>query len=266
MRTRLLRGRVFSGLDTPDSPKVAIVNQSMARQSWPHSSAIGKGFRWGGRPFQVAGIVEDVHAKAIDQPVKPAIYFSAWQMETHTLSSGVFLMRTSRSVPLAELIPALRRTVGSVDGAVPILGFSTLHQIVDSSLATRRASLLLAGSFALLALTLALAGIYSLFSQSIAQRTREIGVRLALGAQPAGIRRLVLTEAARLIAWGLAAGTLLATLTARFLASFLFAVSLSDPTPYLISILGLLAVALLGIYAPARRASRVDPLNSLRED
>jgi predicted lysophospholipase L1 biosynthesis ABC-type transport system permease subunit len=238
----------------------------MGRQYWPHSDPIGKGFRWGGRPFQVVGIVEDIHVKAIDEPVGPAIYFSAFQMETHTLSSGVFLMRTRKGFQPSELVPAVRKAIWSIDPAVPILGFTDLQEVVSSSLATRRASLVLAAAFALVALILALAGIYSVFSQAVSQRTREIGLRLALGAQPHGIRRQLRSEGIRLMSWGITAGALFSLLAVRFLSNLLFGVRPLDPESYLASVLAVLGIALLGIEAPARRASHVDPLLALRDE
>lgn len=266
MGTRILRGRTFSVRDTPHSPAVALVNDTMARRYWPHTDPKGKVFRWAGRPFQVIGVVEDLHATAIDQPVGPMVYFDAYQMENHVLSSGIFLIRTVRQANRAAVSAQARKAIWSVDPAIPVLGISTLHEIVSSSLATRRASLLLAIGFAAIACLLAIAGIYSVFSQSVSQRVREIGIRLALGAEPREIRIHIIWGGLRVILWGALAGGLLALLSARLLASILFGISASDPTPYVASGGVMMAAALAGMYAPAHRAARVDPLIAMRAE
>lgn len=266
MGTRLLSGRTFSDRDTPQSVKVALINDSMARRYWRHSDPIGKVFYWAGRRFEVIGVVQDVHVTAIDQPVGPAVYFDAFQMENHVLSSAVFILRTSTELNISAESAQVRKSIWSIDPALPILEITTLHEVVSSSLATRRAALVIAAGFALLACLLAVAGIYSVFSQNVTQRVREIGVRLALGAQPAAIRNEILRQGIRLITYSSIVGLLLSLSSVRLLSTILFGVRASDPVPYLTSALGLLGVALLGLYAPARRASRVDPLLALRSE
>jgi putative ABC transport system permease protein len=266
MGTRILRGRTFSDRDNPHSPAVALMNETMARRYWPHADPAGKAFRWAGRRFQVIGVVEDLHSTAIDQPVGPMVYFDAYQMENHVLASGVFLIRTAPTANLANISAQARRAIWSVDPAIPILGIGTLHEVVSSSLATRRASLLLAFGFAAIACLLAIFGIYSVASQSVSQRVREIGIRLALGAQPREIQADILAAGLRLLLWGALAGGLLSVLSARLLSSILFGVSASDSAPYIASAAVMMAAAVAGLYAPARRASRVDPLIAMRAE
>ena len=264
MRIRLLSGRTFSAHDTPQSPMTAVINESMARRYWPGQDPVGKGFKWGGRHITVIGLVADIHVEALDQPVGPEIYNCIYQMESGATTSGVFVIRLrGRQAPM-RLAAAAQKTIWSVDHGLPVLGFTTLHQVVSMSLMTRRMSLTLVGAFALLAILLALIGIYGVLSHGVLQRTREIGIRLALGARPREIGRLVLTEGIRMTALGMAAGFALAALAGALISKLLFGVHTLDPLSYAAGAAIIVLVALLASYLPARRASRIDPATTLR--
>ncbi len=264
MRIPILRGRTFSGLETPQSPLLAIVNESMARQYWGNNDPVGKGLKWGGRHLTVIGVAGDVHVEALDKPLGPEIYNSVFQIESGATTSGVFVIRTSGKQDPIRLAAAAQSTIWSVDRGLPILGFSTLHQVVSASLGMRRASLSLAGDLALLALILSLIGIYGVLSYAVTQRTQEMGLRLAIGARPIEISRLVLGEGARLAGWGIIVGLAVSAITSAFLSKLLFGVRALDPISYFAGVAVFLAVSLLASYLPARRASRVDPVVALR--
>jgi len=259
----LLSGRTFPDVDTPLSPLAAVVNQSMAQQYWPHEDPIGKGFQWGGRHLTVVGVAGDVHVEELDKPIGPTIYSSIYQIESGATTSAVFLIRTHNEDPM-RLASAAQNVIWSVDRGLPIVGVGTLRQVVSTSLAIRRLSLALVGTFALLALVLSLIGIYGVLSNAVAQRIQEMGVRLALGAKPIEITRLIVGEGVRLTGWGIALGVAGGALSSTFLSKLLFGVPAFDLLTFAAGAVMLLGAALLASYLPARRASRVDPMTALR--
>lgn len=264
MMIPLLRGRTFSDADTVASPLAAVVNQTMARQYWPKENPIGKGFKWGGRHLTVIGVVGDVHVEALDKPIAPTVYNSVYQIESGASTSGVFIMRTHAGPDPMRLAASAQNVIWSVDRGLPILGFSTLEQVVSASLAIRRVSLILVGSFAVIALLLSVIGVYGVLSYAVARRTQEMGLRFALGARPIEIQRLVVGEGARLAGWGILFGIAGGALAARYISKLLFGVRALDPVSFVAGVVLLFAVALLASYIPARRASRVDPMVALR--
>jgi predicted permease len=259
----LLSGRTFSDVDTPLSPLAAVVNQSMAKQFWPHEDPIGKGFQWGGRRLTVIGVAGDVHVEELDKPIAPTIYNSVYQIESGATTSAVFVVRTHSEDPV-RLASAAQKAIWSVDRGLPIVGIGTLRQVVSTSLAIRRLSLALVGTFALLALVLSLIGVYGVLSHAVAQRTQEMGVRLALGARPIEITGLIIGEGVRLTISGIVLGVAGGALASAFLSKLLFGVPAFDPVSFAAGAAMLLAAALLASYLPARRASRVDPITALR--
>ncbi|MBV9502927.1 MAG: ABC transporter permease [Acidobacteriaceae bacterium] len=266
MRIPLLRGRSFTDRDAPHSPLAAVINESMAREYWHDDDPVGKGFKWGGRHLTVIGVAGDIHAEALDKPIGPAIYNSLYQVESGATTSGVFVLRMRGGNDPMRLAAAAQNEIWSVDHALPILGFSTLHQVVSASLATRRASLSLAADFALLALVLSLIGVYGVLSHSVTQRTREMGLRMAMGARPIENIKLVMGEGARLTVWGIVVGLGAAGIASASVSKLLFGVRTLDPISYFAGAALLLAVSLAASYLPARRASRVDPMTALREE
>jgi putative ABC transport system permease protein len=265
MGISLLSGRTFSNLDTPRSPLAAIVNQSMASQFWPREDPIGKGFEWGGRHLTVIGVVADVHIEGLDKPVAPNVYNSVYQIESGATISAVFLIRTRGEDPM-RLAAVAQNILWSVDRGLPILGFGTLRQVVSTSLGIRGLSLMLVGTFALLALLLSLIGIYGVLSHAVARRTQEMGVRLALGAKPIEITGLIVSEGVRLTVWGILLGLAGAAMATALLSKFLFGIPAFDPVSFAAGAVMLLGVAFLASYLPARRASRIDPMTALRSE
>jgi putative ABC transport system permease protein len=261
----LLSGRTFSDADTPlTATAAAIVNQSLARQFWPDQNAVGKGLKWGARRLTVIGVAGDIRIEGLDKPIRPTVYNSVYQVESGATTSGVFILRMRGTQDPMRIAGAARGAIQSVDGGLPVLGFSTLHQVVSASLAIRRASLALAGAFAFLAVVLSLIGVYSVLAHAIRQRTQEIGVRLALGATPVEIAGLVVVEGLRLTVWGIVAGSAGGVAAGRLMSKLLFGVRALDPVSFLGGVATILAVALLASYLPARRAARVDPMIALR--
>jgi putative ABC transport system permease protein len=264
MEIPLLSGRTFSNVDTSLSPLSAVVNQSMAKQFWPKEDPVGKGFKWGGRHLTVIGVVGNVHVEALDKPVAPTVYNSVYQVESGATTSAVFVLRTRGEQDPMRLAAPAQGVIWSVDRGLPILGFSTIHQVVSKSLAIRRASLALGGSFALLALVLSLIGVYGVLSHAVTQRTQEMGLRLALGARPIEITGLVVIEGIRLTAGGIILGVAGGAIAGTFMSKLLYGVPVLDPVSFAGGAMMLLVVSLLASYLPARRASRVDPMVALR--
>jgi predicted permease len=262
----LTAGRTFADSDTAQAPGVAVINQSMARQYWPAGDAVGKGFRWSNRHLTVIGVAGDIHVDAMDKPVGPMVYNPVYQVESGATTSGVFLLRARDEQQARQLARSAEAAVRAVDSGVPVLGSGTLHGVVAASLQIRQASVTLAGGFAAAAVLLALIGVYGVLSQAVAQRTREMGVRLALGARPQEIARLVVGEGVRLAAGGIAIGLAGAAVAGAFLSKLLFGIHVLDPLSYAAGITVLLAVSAAASYIPARRAARVDPALTLRED
>ncbi|HSU59378.1 MAG TPA: ABC transporter permease [Bryobacteraceae bacterium] len=263
MKIPLLRGRTFSVTDTASSPFAAVVSQTMASEYWPKEDPLGKRFKWGGRHLTVIGVVGDVHVEALDKPMTPATYTSVYQIESGPSTSAVFLIRTHESDSM-RLAASAREAIWSVDRGLPIMDFSTLQQVVSSSLAIRRASLMLVGSFGVIALLLSLIGIYGLLSYAVTQRMQEMGLRFALGARPIEIQRLVVSEGARLAGWGILFGVAAGAFAAQYISKLLFGVRALDPVSFVAGVSLLFAVALLASYIPARRATKVDPMTALR--
>lgn len=264
MGIRLLSGRTFSELDTPQAPLTAVVNETMARQYWPHQSPLGKGYEWGGRHLTVIGVVADIHLEGLDKPVIPTTYNSIYQLESGATTSAVFIIRTNAGLdPLRLVVPA-RSQIWSVDHGLPIIGFSTLHQVVSTSLAIRRLSVSLVGCFALLAMCLSLIGIYGVLSQAVTQRTAEMGVRLAVGAKPTEIMALVVGDGLKLVLTGIVIGTAIGVIAAESVSKLLFSVPALDPVSFGIAVVLLFVVSGLASYLPARRASHIDPMVALR--
>jgi len=261
----LLRGRSFTSADTPQAPTAAIVNESMARRFWPHGDAVGKRMVWGGRLLTVVGVAADVHIIALDAAVNPTVYNSVYQVQSGATSSAVFIVRSRGGDP-ASLAPAVREAIWSVDRGVPVFDIRTMDQIVSRSLTTRQFAVALLSAFAVLALALAVTGLYGVLSYAVHQRTAELGVRFALGATPGEVVRLVLGEGLRLTAIGVVAGALLGAAAARAMSSLLFGIRSFDLASFTVAAAVLMAVALLASYIPARRASRVDPMVALRNE
>ena len=259
----LRRGRTFGVEDNPQSPVSAIVNESMARRFWPKDDALGKRLMWGGRKLTIVGIVGDVHVESLDSAINPTIYTPVYQVESGATTSAVFIVRTRMSDP-GPLAAAVRDTIWSVDRDIPVFDIRRMSDIVARSLGTRQFAVVMLSSFAVLALGLAILGLYGVLSHAVAQRTSELGVRLALGATPARVLGLVLGDGLRLTLIGIAIGGFLGAAVARAMSGFLFGIGAFDPVSFAGAVGLLLFVALLASFVPARRAARVDPMVALR--
>jgi putative ABC transport system permease protein len=209
--------------------------------------------------FQIAGVVQDVKYFGLANASEPSLYFSVYQAPFRRMH---YTLRTS-SAP-AALMPLVRREVGAVDPSVPISRVEMMERIVSNSVARERFSMLLLTIFAGCALLLAAVGIYGVISYSVSQRTAELGIRMAVGANAAEVLRLVMGQAAMLAGWGVAVGIAGAMVLSRVMANQLYGISALDPTTFVSVSFGLVAVALLAAFIPALRAARIDPVVALQ--
>jgi predicted permease len=266
MEVPIASGRNFSELDTYKTRPVAVIDQKLARQYWPDSNPVGQELKFGfGRGLQgvtIVGVAGDIKSDGYDSPSVPHIYVSLGQFAP--VNAVVFLR--SRKVAAAQLGDAVRNAVESLTPNVPVHSIITMDQIVTRSMANRRFSLELLGVFATVALLLAAIGIYGVMSYSFSQRTHEVGIRVALGAQRIDILRMAIGEGMFVVGIGLVAGIAGAVAVTRVFQSMLFGVDAADPITLAVVTGILAAVALLACYVPARRATRVDPLVALRVD
>ncbi|HEX7243825.1 MAG TPA: FtsX-like permease family protein, partial [Longimicrobiaceae bacterium] len=269
MGISLVRGRAFTAQDRAGSPPVVLLNQAAVRRFFPAEDPLGRRITltWSrdGQPDPVggtvAGVVGDVREGGLDQDARPTLYVAHAQVPLRSMH--VVLRATGDHLALAG---AVRAEMRGLDPRLPVAGLRTLDDLVAESVSARRFYVLLLGLFAGLALALAAVGIFGVTSYSVARRTREIGVRMALGAQAGRMLRMVLGEALGLAALGIALGLAGALALTRLLAGMLFQVGAADPATFLACAGVLGSVALLAGWLPARRATRVDPMVALRAD
>jgi putative ABC transport system permease protein len=264
MGIQLLQGRAFTTQDTRDSPRVAIVNETFVKRYFSNEDPVGKRFTFGGagpnaRWISIVGVVRDSKRQGVDQPVRIESWMPLAQMPSGSMD---VVLRTTGD-PLA-LGNAVRDAVWSLDRDLPIPRIQTMEQILSERVAQRRLNMLLLGLFALVALILAAVGIYGVMNYAVTQRTNEIGVRMALGAQASDVLRLIVRQGMTLVVVGVVIG-LAATFTlTRLMASLLFGVSATDPITFAAIAVLLIGVALVACLIPARRATKVDPMVALR--
>jgi putative ABC transport system permease protein len=261
----LIKGRLLDDRDDTDSPLVLVINQTMARLIWPAEDPIGQriAFHWPEGPwFEIVGVVGDTKHSGLDEPYQGAMYAPFAQKEWPGWNWMTLVVRTRRA-PLG-LSAAVREQLRAMDANLPILRMRTLVQHIEASLADRRFFMSLLGFFATVALILAAVGIYGVMAFSVARRTHEMGIRLALGAGVGDVLALVARRGMFLVLVGLALGTVGALAFAGLMESLLFEVSMTDPIAFTAVALLLAAVAFIAIIIPALRASRVDPVEALR--
>jgi predicted permease len=259
----ILRGRSFREQDTPSTPLVAVINQTLARTYFPNQNPFGKRLVWGYRtPFTIVGVAGDVKFSALDADVSPMIYMSNFQVASGVSRHAVFVLRTAGDP--AGLASAARREIWSVDKDLPVFGVTTMNDVLAASVAQRRFSTGLLGGFAVLALLMAAIGLYGVLSYSVSQRMHEMGLRMALGANARDLMCLVLGQGIRVALAGVAAGLVASFAATRLLAGMLFGVSPLDPLTLIVVAAVLVAAALLASFIPARRATKVDPMEALR--
>jgi putative ABC transport system permease protein len=266
---QLVAGRKFTPVDDQDHPGVAIVNESFVRHYFPNENALGQRLRpsppgriWNNErltTFEIVGVVRDVKLAGLEAPSEPAYYLPASQAP---LQDMTLLVRTTTD-PLS-IVGAVRGAVLSIDPNQPISNVSTLEKVVDESIAQRRLNMLLMGLFGGLAMLLSAVGIYGLLSHAVTQRTQEMGIRMALGAQVSDVLELVLKQGMMLALAGEAIGLAGAFALTRLMRGLLFGVTPNDTTTFVVVAGVLGVVALLACYVPARRATKVDPLVALR--
>jgi len=268
MGIALTAGRDFNDRDRAESPRVAIINETMARRFWPGQEALGKRFRLGGADstspwVTIAGIIHDARQGDWAAPPISEMYFPYFQVASPQAYTTL-VIRTAADP--AGLTSALQARIWALDKDLPISSLASMDDIVSSSMWQPRFSMLLLGAFAGVALVLAAVGIYGVISYSVGQRTHEIGIRMALGAQPRDVLGLVVRQGAVLATAGLLIGLAGALAITRLLASLLYGVKTTDPLTFFAVSLLLAGVALFASYVPARRASKIDPILALRHD
>ena len=262
---KLLEGRLLEEGDTEKAQPVAVVNEFLAKRHWPGQSALGKHIRLGGPQAAwraVVGVVADVRERGLLLSMKPGVYLSTEQVQR---PQADYLVVRTKQDPLTAT-NTVRSAVWSVDSQQPVARIRSMDDIIDSNVADRKRPMVLLGIFAGLALVLACIGVYGVLAYAVAQRTREIGVRMALGARPVDVTRMVVERGVRLGVLGLAAGLGLAFMLGRLLQTLLYGVKPMAASVYAVTATALLVVALLACVIPARRASQVDPMVALRDE
>jgi putative ABC transport system permease protein len=266
LRIPIIAGRGYDARDRPDIPETTIINETTAKRFFPKGDAVGRRIRIGPDPngtwMTIIGVAGDFHSEGLDTPVKPTLYANhrheAW------MRSMSLVMRTSRTA--ADAGALIRRAIRARDPSLAVRDVETLNGVVGGSLASRRFALGLATCFALIALTLAAVGIYGVLAYNVANRTREFGVRIALGASSSRVVSLVVRQGVVASLVGIVAGLVGALLGARLLSGMLFGVTTLDVRTYGSVVLLVFIVAMIACIVPALRATRVDPLTSMRAD
>jgi predicted permease len=256
----LIRGRFFTDADNADAPLVIIVNQTFAKKFWPNEDALGKRIVMGSMSddpkwITIVGIVGDMRHFGLDVDPKPEMYVPFAQSAYFTT---IYVVRSKQDPRI--LLAAIRREIQAIDPAVPLANVRTFENVIGDSVAPRRLSVVLLGVFAGVAVLLASVGIYGVMSFLVVQRTHEIGVRMALGAQRADVLKLVLGRSLKLISAGTIIGLIVALMSTHTLRALLYSVSAFDTVTFALVTVLLGAIALAASYLPAMRATRADPM------
>jgi putative ABC transport system permease protein len=257
----LREGRRFTTADGPTAPRVAILNEAAAQALWPDGRPLGRTFLNNDAPFEVVGIVANVRRRSLEAEPPPVMYLPHMQASQFLVNN--MIVRTKGDP--RELLDDVRRIVAELDPDQALVRVATLEDVLSDALAPRRFILRLIGLFSVLALGLALLGVYGVVAESVAQRVPEIGIRMALGARPADVVRMVVSQGAWMVLAGLTIGLLGAIAAREVMASFVFGVPTSDPAAYVAAGLSLAATALASCLIPARTAAAIDPVVALRQ-
>jgi predicted permease len=255
----VVKGRAFDARDTGTAPRVAIVNEAFVREHFPGDDPLGMRIEEGRQGWEIVGVIGDVRSRGLAERVRPMFYrplaFSHW-------ANGRLIVR-ARAAPLS-LSETVRKAILEVDPDLPVSNIRSLEEVVAASVGQRRLMLLLLALFAAAALLLAAVGLYGVVAYTVTERTREIGIRMALGAQRADVLGMVLLHGARLGGLGIVLGAGVALAVTRVLASQLYDVKPTDPATLAGVALLLFAAALLASWLPARRAASLEPMGALR--
>jgi putative ABC transport system permease protein len=262
----LQNGREFTAQDREGATFVGVINESAAREYFPNENPVGARIRWARGPkdkwITIAGVVGDVKHFGLGLPEQSAVY-TLYEQQDQPWKRWMYLVVRSQS-DAAAMTGAVKEKIRSIDNQLPASKVNLMAEVMAESLAAQQFNMLLLGLFAMVALLLAVVGIYGVISYSVSQRTHEIGIRMALGAQTRDVLRLVLTQGLRLAVTGVALGLIAAFALTRVMESLLFGVSATDPLTFASIALLLAGVALLACFVPARRAAKTDPMVALR--
>jgi putative ABC transport system permease protein len=267
MRMPMRDGRPFTSQDGAETPQVVIINETLARRLFPNENPIGHRLLMGKPPRTLVGVVGDMRNRSLDRDVSPEIF--APQAQNPNLGSNLVVRAASdqnNPAGLSSLAAAIRSQAQAIDPNEPINQVISMDERLSNSVAMRRFQTLLLGVFAAVAFVIAAVGIYGVISYAVSQRTQEIGIRMALGAQSSDVLRMVIMQGIRLALVGVALGLAAAFALTRFMRNLLFEVSATDPATFALIAFLLVAVALIASYIPARRAAEVDPLQALRDE
>jgi predicted permease len=261
----MIAGRSFGSQDTASSQKVAVINQALAKKRFPNMNPVGKRFRTFAKSedwYQIVGVCADTrYATLRDEP--PPQFFLPY-VQQKDVGGMTYEVRTK--LPAAELLPALRKVVQGADRDLPIIDIRTQQEQIDANMQMERLFAALTVGFGVLALALACVGIYGVMAYSVANRTNEIGIRLALGAQPGQVRGMILRESTWLAIAGAIAGVAAALLLTRLVKTMLYGIEPWDPLTMIGGVVILQAVAVAASWIPARRAAGVQPMEALRHE
>ncbi len=258
----LLQGRYFSETDTPDRPRVVLINEMMARKHFPNENPLGRKLRFmpvTSEPYEIAGVVGDVHLGSLAEPVDPAVYLPYDQQPRLVMS---VVMRTSMSP--TSLASAARRGILELDAELPVSDLQSMESVMSDSLLPQRLAMTLVTAFAFFALALGILGIYGLTTMLVNQRTREIGIRMALGAEPTGVLRLILARGTVISLIGTGLGLAGALALTKGMGSLLYGVTARDPWIFAGTAFLMIGSALTAAFVPAVRAARINPCSALR--
>jgi putative ABC transport system permease protein len=265
MGIRLERGRLLDTRDRPESPRAVVINETMARRWYPGADPVGQHLTFFVRDTtdwrEIVGVVSDIRNAGLARDAKEEIYAAFSQQ---AMPEAHIVVRAAANP--GSLANAVRGTMRTLDPTQPIFGLRTMEAVIDDTITRERFSMLVLGIFSAVALLLAMIGTYGVVSYSVAQQSREIGIRRALGAQRRDVMTLVVSQGARVTMIGLALGIGGALLLTRVLSRLLYGVTATDPVTFAVVTLLLGAVALAATYIPARRAATVDPMQALRAD
>jgi putative ABC transport system permease protein len=270
MGMRRLKGRVFTAADAAEAPRVAVINETLARRLWPGDDPIGKRLKTGMQPIpdqwnpwcEVVGVVADVKLEGLEHETPMQVYLPLPQRPR---SPTLWLVVRTAGDPL-QAVAAIERTIYTVEKDLPIFSIRSMEQLLGSSLAQKRLTLVLLAGFAALALLLAAVGIYGVIAYSVKQRTHELGIRMALGAQTRDVLKLILWQGLKLSFVGGIIGLVAAFWLTEWMKSMLFEVTPTDPMTFALIPLLLITVALMACWIPAWRATKVDPMTALRAE